>query len=115
MPSDFNVVWIVVVGLISLISTINGIYMAWSNRSKQEMKDTKIEVEKDVAKETELGFSIDYIRRSVDDIKTDLRSQNDKIERYTQKMDEKYERLNERLIVVEHSVSSAHKRIDEIK
>jgi len=56
----------------------------------------------DVSTETTLKVDIDYIKRGVDDIKSEQR-----------RMYEDYSRLNERVIRVEESVKSAHKRLDQ--
>lgn len=56
----------------------------------------------DVSTETTLKVDIDYIKRGIDDIKTEQR-----------RMYEDYSRLSERVIRVEESVKSAHKRLDQ--
>ena len=56
----------------------------------------------DVSTETTLKLDIDYIKRGIDDIKTDQRD-----------MHEDFGSLNERVIRVEESVKSAHKRLDQ--
>lgn len=111
MPSDFNEFWGIMVAFLGIISVGSGIYITWSNRNKQNVKEAANET----AKDTELGISVEYIKRSVDDIRLDLRVQNEKFEKYTQKMDEKYDKLNERVIVVEQSLSSIHKQIDKVE
>lgn len=60
------------------------------------------ELAEDVSTETTLKVDIDYIKRGVDDIKSEQR-----------RMYEDYSRLNERVIRVEESVKSAHQRLDQ--
>ena len=84
--------------LIGLISTISGVafgYMANHRASKKETKD-------DTKDHTELKTNLDYIRRGVDDIRIDLKAQENKVSD-----------LTTAVVRLEESTKSAHKRIDE--
>lgn len=79
--------------LISVFATIVTI-------SRNKNKDTK----EDVSAITKIGEEIKYVSKSTDDIKYEVRNTNKSISD-----------MNERLIRVEESCKSAHKRIDGIE
>jgi hypothetical protein len=85
---------------ISVIGVISGIILGWSARSRDMKKETISEAKDDAF----IKVDMEYIKRGVDDIRVDLRSE-------AQKTDE----LAERVTRVEESAKQAHKRIDELK
>lgn len=87
----------VLVGFLATILSIWGILVRWKkDGEKQESQDTK--------EQTILSTKLDYISRNLDDIKVDLRTRA-----------KENAELKERLIKVEESTKSAHKRLDEIE
>ena len=87
----------VLVGFLATILSIWGILVRWKkDGEKQESQDTK--------EQTILSTKLDYISKSIDDIKVDLRIRA-----------KENAELKERLIKVEESTKSAHKRLDEIE
>ena len=116
MPSDFNVFWGVIVGVLTLTNILSGLFIAWSNRSKQKVKEVEEKAEQNIKRETEIGLSINHMNNKLDDIKVEMKVQNnslnEKLEKYIQKSDEKYERLNERVIVVEEGIKTINKRLE---
>lgn len=68
--------------------------------SRNKNKDTK----EDVSVITKIGEEIKYVSKSTDDIKYEVRNTNKSISD-----------MNERLIRVEESCKSAHKRIDGVE
>ena len=89
--------------MIAIIAALSGIILGWWARAR----DMKKQIEQDTQEETEAAVSLrsdmDYIKRGVDEIRVDLRSQG-------QRMDV----LAERVTRIEESAKQAHKRIDEI-
>ena len=90
----------VVTALIGVAGTLFGISLGWSARSKEVKKEVKKEAEIDTALRTDM----EYLKRGVDDIRIEQRSQG-------QRMDAVVERLTR----VEESSKQAHKRIDRIE
>ena len=89
--------------MITIIAALSGIILGWWAHTR----DTTRQIEQETQEKTEAAVSLrsdmDYIKRGVDDIRVDLRSQG-------QRMDA----LAERVTRVEESAKQAHKRIDEI-
>jgi len=90
----------VFIGLISIVSMVFGMIISYMKWRKYNDKDIKL----DAAGNGELRADIGYIKRGVEDIKLDLKAQENR-----------YSELSERVTRVEESTKSAHKRIDEIK
>lgn len=87
----------VLVGFLATILSIWGILVRWKkDGEKQESLETK--------EQTILSTKLDYISRNLDDIKVDLRTRA-----------KENAELKERVIIVEESVKSAHKRITELE
>jgi hypothetical protein len=86
--------------IISIVASVSGIYLGWSAKAREQKKETKSET----AATTSLKMDVEYIKRGVDDIRIEQRTQG-------QKVDE----LSERVTRVEESAKQAHKRIDEMK
>ena len=87
----------VLVGFVATVLSIWGILSKWKKDSvNQESQETK--------EQTILSTKLDYISKNIDDIKVDLRARA-----------KENAELKERLIKVEESTKSAHKRLDEIE
>lgn len=87
------------ISIISALGTAFGVCIAFLAFTK----DNRKHVENDAEKSGELKANLDYIRRGVDDIRMDIKSQDNKIET-----------IIERVAKVEESAKSAHHRIDEL-
>lgn len=90
----------IITALIGIIGTLSGIALGWSAKAKEAKK----EVRKDAEIDTVLRTDMEYLKRGVDDIRIEQRSQG-------QRMDA----MGERLTRVEESSKQAHKRIDRIE
>lgn len=87
----------VLVGFLATVLSIWGILLKWKKDGEnQESQETK--------EQTILSTKLDYISRNLDEIKVDLRTRA-----------KENAELKERLIKVEESTKSAHKRLDEIE
>lgn len=85
---------------ISMLGVIVAIYLGFKNSKRDDTQDsTKIEKEL-----TKLSATMDNVRDGVDDIRIEFRSQQNQINN-----------LSERVVRVEESDKSAHKRIDKIE
>lgn len=86
--------------LIAITGTVSGIVFGYIGFQRVGKKETR-----DGAKEhTELKTNLDYIRRGIDDIRIDLKSQENRVTE-----------LTGAVIRLEESTKSAHKRIDSIE
>ena len=85
---------------IALVCTILGAIIGIATFSRNRDKDIK----KDAKEDAETKAKLDYISRGVDDIKLDNKQR-----------DREMLKMNDRLIIVEQSVKSAHKRIDNLE
>lgn len=90
----------VTVSLIGLVCTIIGAAGAFLTQKRNFKQDTQEETKNFTQVETK----IDYISKGVDDIRIDIKSQDRKI----------YD-LSERIVRVEESAKSAHKRLDNFE
>ena len=87
----------VLVGFLATVLSIWGILLKWKKDGvNQESQDTK--------EQTILSTKLDYISKSIDDIRVDLRANA-----------KENADLKERLIKVEESTKSAHKRLNELE
>lgn len=89
--------WTVVV---SVVGVLSGMALGWMGRTRSIRQDAA----QDAGTVATLQNNVEYIRRGVDDIKVDMRVQN-------QRMDS----IAERLTREEESNKQAHKRIDELR
>lgn len=85
--------------LIAALAAVSGILLGWIGRTKA-FKD---EVAQEATADASLQTDVSYIKRGIDDIRVDVRIQN-------QRMDG----LSERLTRVEESAKQAHKRLDRL-
>lgn len=85
---------------IALACTIVGAVISYSTFQRNKGRDIRA----DTREEADTKAKLDYISRGVDDIKLDNKQR-----------DREMLKMNERLIRVEESVKSAHKRIDGLE
>ena len=85
--------------VLSVVSVVFSIYFGYKN---SKHTDTK-ELEQRVKENTTINLKLDGIAASIDDVKIDLKAIKTEMKQH-----------NDRIIKVEESVKSAHKRIDEI-
>lgn len=85
---------------IALICSLIGAAIGMATFNKNRDKDIKADSKENAIVATKL----DYISRGVDDIKLDIKSQDNKIQS-----------LNEKVIELTQSVKSAHHRIDGLE
>lgn len=85
-----------ITALISAVAAISGIVLGWLGRART--------VRKDGAQDGELRASVNYIRQGVDDLRVEIRL-----------MRQDYADLVERVVRVEESAKSAHRRIDRLE
>jgi septal ring factor EnvC (AmiA/AmiB activator) len=85
--------------LISVVSVSASIIFAYANYKKSANTDIK----KEAAETATINVKLDSISKGVDDIKLEQKSTNRDVKD-----------LCERMIAVEQSTKSAHKRIDDI-
>lgn len=111
MNVDFNSFWVVIISVVGLVGTINGIILPVINRSKQEKKDAKQEA----YDESKLQQAVGYIRLGIDEMKLDFRKQSERFEKYMDKNDEKYNDLAQKVVKLEESDKSLHKRVDSVE
>ena len=82
--------------LCSVVGTILGVIAALNYAKKDTKEETQCT--------TRLESKIDYAARGIDDIKLDNKEQSRQLNS-----------MNDRLIVVEESTKSAHKRMDKLE
>lgn len=85
---------------ITIICTLLGAVIGVATFNRNRDKDIK----KDAQEDAETKAKLDYISRGVDDIKLDNKQR-----------DREFLKMNERLTVVEQSVKSLHKRVDNFE
>ena len=90
--------------LIAVLGTVLGIVFGYLGYQRATKKEVKEEVKEDTAGNTELRTNLEYIRRGVDDIRIDLKAQENRVGE-----------LSERVIRIEESSKQAHKRLDSLE
>lgn len=85
---------------ISAAAALSGIALGWIGRSRTVRQD----VAQQASTDTKLNVDVEYIKRGIDDIRAEQRSQGKEIEK-----------LAERVTRLEESVKQAHKRLDRIE
>ncbi len=90
----------IITALIGVMAALSGIALGWSARTKE----TKRELKKDTEMDTELRTGMEYLKRGVDDIRIEQRTQGQRLDI-----------VGERLTRVEESSKQAHKRIDRME
>lgn len=85
--------------VIAVAAGVSGIVLGWMGRSRANRQDIEQRASADAIQKVD----IEYIKRGVDDIRDEQRSQGRAIEK-----------LSERVTRVEESAKQAHKRLDRI-
>ena len=86
--------------IVSVVGTLSATWLGWSTKAKEQRKEVQDEAKSDAA----IKMDIQYIKRGVDDVRLEIRSQGQEV-----KM------IAERVTRVEESSKQAHKRIDRIE
>ena len=89
--------------IIGIVGTVSGIVIGWTSKAKAAKRDLVEDTRAETKKDTSLYVDVEYIKRGIDDIRVDQRSQTQKIEG-----------ICERVTRVEEVAKSAHRRIDTI-
>ena len=90
--------------LLSIVSVGFGVFSAVSSKMRNDRKDTEQETEDRASTHTLLMTKLENIADDVKDIKRDYRETNAEVQN-----------LRERVVAVEQSLKSYHKRLDGIK
>ena len=90
--------------LLSIISVGFGVFSAVSSKMRNDRKDTESEAEEKAGTHTLLMTKLENIADDVKDIKRDYRETREEVQN-----------LRDRLIAVEQSLKSYHKRLDGAK
>lgn len=90
--------------IISLVCTVLGVIISYMTFQRNKTKDIRADTKEEVEGITTVAQEIKYVSRGVDEIKYDLRDINKNMSD-----------INERLIRVEESTKSAHKRLDNLE
>lgn len=90
--------------LLSVISVGFGVFSALSSKQRNDRKDTQGEAEDKAATHTMLITKLENIADDVKDIKRDYRETRNEVQS-----------LSERVVVVEQSLKSYHKRLDTLQ
>ena len=89
---------------IALACTVLGAIISYMKFQRNKTKDIRADTKEEVEGITTVAQEIKYVSRGVDEIKYDLRDINKNMSD-----------INERLIRVEESTKSAHKRLDNLE
>ncbi|KTE93552.1 hypothetical protein [Desulfitobacterium hafniense] len=89
-----------ITALLGVAAALSGIILGWTARAKEAEKD----VRKDAEIDTALRTDMEYLKRGVDDIRLEQRTQGQRVDA-----------MGERLTRVEESSKQAHKRIDRME
>lgn len=89
---------------VGLLCTIVGVAISYFSFERSKDKSIKDETKEDAEKAALTATKLDYISKGVDDIRIDMRLQ-----------DRRISDISDRLIRVEESTKSAHKRMDEFE
>lgn len=92
---DWNLT--VIATCIAIVGTLSGVILGWIARSKDNRRETKQEAKSEMG----LKMDVEYIKRGIDDVRFEVRSQKQQLDS-----------MNERLTRVEESSKQAHKRLD---
>lgn len=84
--------------VVGIIATLSGVLLGWIGNARSNRKAV---VEKTTA-DVQMRTDVEYIKRGVDDIRTEAKVQNQRLDM-----------LCDRVARVEESSKSAHKRLDE--
>lgn len=87
--------------LLSIISVGFGVFSAVSSKMRNDRKDTESEAEEKAGTHTLLATKLEHIEENVKDIKND-----------SKELRREVRELRERVVAVEASMKSYHKRLD---
>lgn len=90
--------------LLSIVSVGFGVFSAVSSKMRNDRKDTESETEEKTATHTVLMTKLEYIEETVEEIKNDNKELKGEVRD-----------LRDRVIAVEQSLKSYHKRLDGMK
>lgn len=85
--------------IISALAAISGILLGWLGRNRSIKKETEVEAGKDAY----LRADMDYIKRGVDEVRLEQRTQG-----------QRFDVLSERVTRVEESTKQAHHRLNRL-
>lgn len=85
--------------VLSVVGTISGVILGWTGKTRTVRQDTTQEVREN----TTIKSDVEYIKRGVDDMRLEMRSQG-----------QRFDVLAERVTRVEESSKQAHLRIDRM-
>jgi peptidoglycan hydrolase CwlO-like protein len=89
--------WMIGVG--GLVLTLGSLYLGWTAHARTNRQETA----KDAASDATLRQDVEYIKKGIDTIQCDIKSQGEKVDK-----------LSDRTARVEESCKSAHHRLDRI-
>lgn len=89
----------VVTAAVSVAAALSGIILGWSAKGREVKKEVRAEAQIDATLRTDM----EYIKRGVDDIRIEQKTQGQRVDA-----------LTERVVRVEESSKQAHKRLDRI-
>ncbi len=96
-----------IIALIGLCCTLIGVglgILGFTRTKKRDTREDTREAQAEATKQTLVETKLDYISKGIDDIRLDIKVQ-----------DRKIQEVIERVIRVEESTKSAHKRLDSIE
>lgn len=85
---------------IAIIAALSGVALGWLGRARTIKHDTVT----DATKEATLQADMAYLKRGIDDLRVDIKIQG-----------QRYDTLAEKVIRMDESLKSAHKRIDRLE
>jgi hypothetical protein len=85
--------------VISAVAAISGVVLGWTGKTRTVRQDTTQEVREN----TTIKSDVEYIKRGVDDMRLEMRSQG-----------QRFDVLAERVTRVEESAKQAHHRLDRL-
>ena len=91
--------WGYLVAGVGVVGTLSGVWLGWTAHKREGTKEIKSDAETAAV----LRVDMDYIKRGIDDIRLEQRTQRSELKE-----------LAESVRAVEGSASSAHKRIDRL-
>lgn len=88
-----------IVAIIGVVGALSGIILGWLGRSRTVRQDTVAEASKDARLLTDM----EYIKRGIDDVRIEQKSQG-----------KRFDELTERVTRVEESAKQAHHRLNRL-
>jgi uncharacterized protein HemX len=89
-----------ILALIAVGGTLSGIWIGWSGRARS----IKQEVSTDASKDATLRADMAYLKRGIDDLRVEIKLQG-----------QQYNELSEKVIRLDESLKSMHKRVDKLE